>query len=93
MDMLYLDDETRSWAEAASDEALNKEPTLDANGVALSAGDNVVIIKDLDVKGANFVAKRGTPVRGISLTDNPAHIEGQVNGTRIVIIAQYVKKS
>jgi protein PhnA len=32
-------------------------------------------------------------VRGISLTDNPEHIEGKVNGTRIVLVASYLKKA
>ncbi|MDO6805063.1 alkylphosphonate utilization protein, partial [Wenyingzhuangia sp. 1_MG-2023] len=66
---------------------------LDVNGVALAAGDNVTLIKDLDVKGTSMTAKRGTAVRGISLSDNPKHIEGRVNGQRIVIIAAYCKKS
>lgn len=59
----------------------------------LAVGDNVVLIKDLPVKGAGFTAKRGTPVRGISLVlDNPDHIEGRVEGQRIVILTQFVKK-
>jgi protein PhnA len=56
------------------------------------SGDNVTLIKDLDVKGGNFTAKRGTPVRNISLTDNPEHIEGRVNGVRIVLLTCYLKK-
>ncbi|NRA60431.1 MAG: PhnA domain-containing protein [Psychrobium sp.] len=92
LDMLYLDDETLAWANKGSAEVDTEEPHLDSNGAVLVAGDNVVLIKDLVVKGANFTAKRGTPVRGISLTSNPEHIEGRVNGTRIVIITQYVKK-
>lgn len=94
LDMLYLDEHMMAWAEAGAtslDQAV--EPTLDVNGARLSAGDNVVLIKDLDVKGTSFVAKRGTAVRNIALTNNPEHIEGRVNGTRIVIISQYVKKS
>ena len=94
LEMLYLDDELKTWAEAGiEEEVVDEDPTLDANGAPLSAGDSVTIIKDLDVKGAGFVAKRGTPVRNISLTRNPEHIEGRVNGTRIVIIAAYVKKN
>ena len=59
----------------------------------LAQGDTVVLIKDLPVKGANFTAKRGTAVRGISLVlDNPAHIEGRVEGQRIVILTEFVKK-
>lgn len=92
LDMLYLEEDNEKWLQQALVDE-NKEPTLDANGVALSAGDNVTLIKDLDVKGAGFTAKRGTAVRGISLTDNPKHIEGRVNSQRIVIIAEYVKKN
>lgn len=92
LDMLYLDDEALEWANKGSTEVETDEPHLDSNGAVLAAGDNVVLIKDLVVKGANFTAKRGTAVRGISLTSNPEHIEGRVNGTRIVILTQYVKK-
>lgn len=93
LDMLYLDPEVQAWADAFSYAIPNENPTLDANGGALSAGDNVTLIKDLPVKGAGFTAKRGTMVRGISLTDNVEHIEGRVNGQRIVIISAFVKKS
>ncbi|MDO5530129.1 MAG: PhnA domain-containing protein [Paracoccus sp. (in: a-proteobacteria)] len=65
----------------------------DSNGALLAQGDTVVLIKDLPVKGAGFTAKRGTAVRGISLVpDNPAHIEGRVEGQRIVILTEFVKK-
>jgi protein PhnA len=91
LEMLYLDDELLQWAQAGI--AAEREPTLDVNGVVLQAGDAVTIIKDLDVKGAGFTAKRGTPVRNIGLSENPLHIEGRVNGQRIVIIAAYTKKN
>ena len=39
----------------------------DVNGVVLQAGDSVVLIKDLKVKGSSMVAKQGTAVRRISL--------------------------
>ncbi|MBF7074070.1 PhnA domain-containing protein [Glaciecola sp. MH2013] len=91
LDMMYLEDDVKSWADAGV--ADDVEPTLDVNGVVLAPGDSVTIIKDLDVKGANFTAKRGTPVRNIGLSENPLHIEGKVNGQRIVIIAAYTKKN
>ncbi len=88
-DQLYLDDETRVWAENVAAESQHK----DANGAPLNAGDTVVLIKDLPVKGAGFTAKRGTPVRSISLVaENPAHIEGRVEGQRIVILTEFVKR-
>jgi len=88
-DQLYLDDETRAWADNVEQQSAHK----DSNGVPLSAGDTVVLIKDLTVKGAGFTAKRGTAVTKITLVpDNPAHIEGRVEGQRIVILTEFVKK-
>jgi len=94
LDMMYMEDEQKAWADygVAADDIEDVAPTRDSNGVVLVAGDNVTLIKDLDVKGGNFTAKRGTPVRNISLTDNPEHIEGRVNGVRIVLLTQYLKK-
>ena len=91
LDIAYLDDDIKQWADAGLSE--QKEATVDVNGVVLQAGDSVTIIKDLDVKGANFTAKRGTAVRNIGLSENPLHIEGKVNGQRIVLIAAYTKKN
>ncbi|MCE9784576.1 PhnA domain-containing protein [Shewanella algae] len=95
LDMLYLEDDLKAWgdAESLAADSDDSAPTLDSNGTQLAAGDTVVIIKDLNVKGTSFVAKRGTAVRNIALTNNPEHIEGRVNGTRIVILSCYVKKS
>ena len=92
LDMMYLDDETLKWAQADGT-GEEKIQHFDSNGHILEAGDTVVLIKDLKVKGANFTAKRGTAVRRIALaSDNPQHIEGKVNGQQIVILTQYVKK-
>lgn len=93
LDMMYLDEESMEWAKAGV-ESEDKVVHKDSNGAILQAGDSVVLIKDLNVKGANFTAKRGTAVRRISLVqDNAGHIEGRVNGQHIVILTQYVKKS
>jgi len=94
LDMLYLEDDVKAWAEADSSNSDDvAEATKDSNGATLSAGDTVTLIKDLVVKGANFTAKRGTVVKNISLTDNPKHIEGKVNGTRIVLVSAFLKKA
>ena len=95
LDMLYLDDETLAWAQATGEDQENEDSVVhrDSNGNILEAGDTVTLIKDLDVKGANFTAKRGTAVRNISLVpDNPEHLEGRVNGQQIVILTKFVKK-
>jgi len=97
LDMLYLDETTLAWAQAmdeGEEEAGAGGKHFDGNGVLLVAGDNITLIKDLNVKGANFTVKRGTAVRGISLVaDKPEHIEGRVNGQQIVILTKFVKKS
>lgn len=94
LDMMYLEDDTLAWAKAGmADEDDDTPATKDSNGTPLQEGDNVTLIKDLDVKGANFTAKRGTLVKNIHLTDNPLHIEGKVNGTQIVLVAAYLKKA
>ena len=94
LNMMYLDEATLEWAESDEQSNQNTEQHKDSNGNILQAGDNVVLIKDLNVKGANFVAKRGTSVRRISLVhDNVEHIEGKVNDQHIVILTKYVKKS
>lgn len=96
LDMMYLDDETLAWAKATGEGASDDDTVrhVDSNGAVLEAGDTVTLIKDLNVKGANFTAKRGTAVRGISLVaDNPEHIEGKVNGQQIVILTKFVKKA
>jgi protein PhnA len=93
LEMMYLEDDSRAWAkEGLPDE--NAIEHLDSNGNVLKAGDTVVLIQDLKVKGANFTAKRGTAVRRISLVhDNPEQLEGKVDGQQIVILTKYVKKS
>ena len=96
LDMLYLDEKTLAWAKATGEDESDEDVIkhVDSNGALLEAGDTVTLIKDLDVKGANFTAKRGTAVRGISLVaDNPEHIEGRVEGQRIVILTKFVKKT
>lgn len=96
LDMLYLDEETLEWAKATGEGIAEEDKIVhkDSNGALLEAGDSVVLIKDLNVKGAGFTAKRGTAVRNITLVhDNAEHIEGRVNGQQIVILTQYVKKS
>lgn len=92
LDMLYLEDNIKAWAEAGLS-AENQEPTRDSNGTILQAGDSVSVIKDLVVKGAGFTAKQGTTVKNIHLVPgNSEQIEGRVNGTKIVLLSCYLKK-
>lgn len=91
--MMYLEDDVKAWADA---EIVTGEAVVhrDSNGVILEAGDTVVLIKDLNVKGSSFTAKRGTAVRNIRLVRDVAeHIEGKVNSQTIVILTEFTKKS
>ena len=96
LDMMYLDDDATALARATGEheDAASKIIHRDVNGVILEAGDNVVLIKDLKVKGSSMVAKQGTAVRNIRLDhENAEFIEGKVGPTQIVIITKYVKKT
>lgn len=95
LDMMYLEDEEIRFAKESGDHLEESEKIIhrDANGAILQAGDSVVLIKDLKVKGSSMVAKQGTAVRRISLDhENAKYIEGKVGPTQIVIITDYVKK-
>ena len=96
LDMMYLDEDALEWAKATGEgeEDEGKIVHKDSNGNLLFDGDSVVLIKDLDVKGANFTAKRGAAVHNIKVVwDNAEQIEGRVEGQHIVILTQYVKKT
>ncbi len=95
LEMLYLEDETLEWAKATGEGETDENTIIhrDSNGVVLEAGDSVVLIKDLKVKGSSMVAKQGTAVRRILLDyENEEYIEGKVDGQNIVIITKFVKK-
>ncbi len=97
LDMMYIEEDTLEWAKATGEHLEEDENTIihkDSNGTRLAHGDSVVLIKDLDVKGANFTAKRGEFMRNISLVhDNAEHIEGRIQGQQVVIVTKWVKKS
>jgi len=94
-EQLYLDDDTAIWAREGSGDG-DMGPvakTVDSNGTELLDGDSVTLIKDLDVKGAGFTAKRGTLVKGIKLSDDPELIEGRVQKTVIYLRTEFLKKA
>lgn len=96
LDMMYLSDEALALARATGEheDAQNRIIHRDVNGVILNTGDNVVLIKDLKVKGTSMVAKQGTAVRNIRLDhENDKYIEGKVGAQQIVIVTDYVKKT
>lgn len=64
----------------------------DSNGNVLQDGDSVVVIKTLKVKGSSMTIKRGTKVKSIRLTEDPDEVDCKVDGTRIVLRTEFLKK-
>jgi protein PhnA len=91
-DQLFLEEDILEWAEDDGTSGSGSK-TVDSNGTILQEGDSVHIIKDLEVKGAGFTAKRGTIVKNVHLVANPEHIEGRVNKTKIVLKTCFLKKA
>lgn len=91
LNSVELSETVTNWALSAFEV---KPVHLDANGIELSNGDTVVLTQVLNVKGANFIAPKGTIIKKIRLVqDNPEQIEGKINEQIIVILTKYVRKS
>ncbi|CAJ0861829.1 hypothetical protein AMST5_01433 [freshwater sediment metagenome] len=70
------------------------EITRDSNGAELKDGDSVTLIKDLKVKGTSTVLKRGTLIKGIRLTGDPAEIECRAEKIKdLVLRTEFLKKA
>lgn len=95
LDAMYMDEETLAWAQAGleDEDTAAEDIHKDCNGAPLEAGNTVVLIKSLDVKGSQLNAKMGTVVKNIRLVDNNTdQIEGKIEGQTIVILTKYVRK-
>ncbi|WP_265571522.1 alkylphosphonate utilization protein [Sphingomicrobium nitratireducens] len=65
----------------------------DAVGNLLADGDQVTLIKDLDVKGAGQTLKRGTLIKSIRLTGDAQEIDCKFDGIKgLVLRAEFVRK-
>lgn len=78
-------------AAAAAEEAA---AVRDANGNPLADGDDVIVIKDLKVKGSSTVVKAGTKVRGIRLVEGDHDIDCKVDGIGAMgLKSEFVRKA
>lgn len=78
---------------AARREAENTVEVRDAVGNRLADGDQVTLIKDLEVKGAGQMLKRGTLIKSIRLTGDPQEIDCKFDGIKgLVLRAEFVRK-
>ena len=66
----------------------------DANGNVLQDGDDVVVVKDLPVKGAPKPVKAGTKVKSIRLVDGDHNSDCKIDGFGSMALKSiYVKKA
>lgn len=68
---------------------------FDAHGTELNDGDDVIVIKDLKLRGSSDVIKQGTKVRNIKLKDTGDHdIDCRVDGIGpMELKTEFVKKA
>jgi protein PhnA len=95
-DYVY-DEETGEWMSASDLAAKKQKDALvevrDSAGTLLSDGDQVILIKDLEVKGAGQTLRRGTVIKSIRLTGDSQEIDCRYEGIRgLVLRAEFVKK-
>jgi protein PhnA len=67
--------------------------TKDCYGNVLSAGDTVMVVKDLKVKGTSVTLKQGTKIKNIRLTDSDEEVECNTDKVKgLVLRTEFLKK-
>lgn len=92
-----FDEESGEWLPAselaAKRAAEGAVEVRDAVGNLLADGDQVTLIKDLEVKGAGRTLKQGTLIKSIRLTGDPQEIDCKFEGIKgLVLRAEFVRK-
>ena len=64
----------------------------DANGNLLADRDSVILIKDLKLKGASTVLKKGAKAKSIRLVAGDHEIDCRVDDVKVMLKAEFVKK-
>jgi protein PhnA len=95
-DYVY-DEESGEWMAAselaAKQAAADTVEVRDSVGNLLADGDQVTLIKDLEVKGAGQTLKRGTLIKSIRLTGDAQEIDCRFDGIKgLVLRAEFVRK-
>jgi protein PhnA len=95
-DYVY-DEDSGEWLPASElaqrQAAVETIEVRDAVGNLLADGDQVTLIKDLEVKGAGQTLKRGTLIKSIRLTGDPQEIDCRYEGIKgLVLRAEFVRK-
>ena len=91
-----FDEATGEWITGDAALAVKGPETVivrDSVGNILADGDSVTLIKDLKVKGAGHVLKRGTVIKSIRLTGDDQEIDCRYEAIKgMVLRAEFVKK-
>lgn len=64
----------------------------DANGNVLADGDEVVLIKDLKVKGSSITLKMGTKIKGIRLVGGDHEVDCRTGAGSFMLKACFLRK-
>jgi protein PhnA len=96
-DAYIYDEASGEWVQATDVTPAPADATgvevRDAVGNLLADGDQVTLIKDLKVKGANQLLKRGTLIKSIRLTGDAQEIDCKFDGIKgLVLRAEFVRK-
>ncbi|WP_423211545.1 alkylphosphonate utilization protein [Paracoccus yeei] len=92
-DEYVYDEESGEWLPASEIATRKTTVVRDAAGNELADGDQVVLVKDLKVKGAGQTLKQGTVIRSIRLTDNPEEIDCRHDTIKgLVLRTEFVRK-
>jgi len=84
----------QEWNQDEVDKENAPAVVKDANGTVLKDGDDVVMVKDLAVKGAPKALKAGTKVRNIKLVDGDHNIDCRIEGFGAMALkSEFVKKA
>jgi protein PhnA len=95
-DYVY-DEDSGEWLPASEltqrQAAADTIEVRDAVGNVLADGDQVTLIKDLEVKGAGQTLKQGTLIKSIRVTGDPQEIDCRYEGIKgLVLRAEFVRK-
>jgi protein PhnA len=94
--MLVCPECFHEWDQAEIDAELADKvlKVLDSNGNELQNGDAVIVIKDLQVKGAQKPIKAGTKVKNIRLSDGDHNIDCKIEGFgSMALKSEFVRKA
>lgn len=83
------------WArpESATPELDAPRVVKDAHGNVLVTGDDVVLIKDLKLRGSSTTLKGGTKVKKIRIVDGDHEVDCRVEGMSVMLKAEFLRKA